>query len=83
LKHSFELYICHLESSYDFKIGLKLNHSYIEQRDYVLMVTIKSELSSQVINYDIYVWEDISNVTLVSNRLAGAFEIIAFTFDNI
>jgi hypothetical protein len=34
--------------------GLKLNHSYIEQRDYVLTVTIKSELSSQVINYDIY-----------------------------
>jgi hypothetical protein len=51
----------------------------INQRDYVLAVTIKSELSSQVINYDIYVWEDISNVTLVSNRLARAFEIIPFT----
>jgi hypothetical protein len=63
--------------------GLKLNHSYLEQRDYVLTVTIESELSSQVINYDIYVWEDISNVTLISNRLARAFEIIPFTFDNI
>lgn len=63
--------------------GLKLNHSYIEQGDYVLTVTIESELSSQVINYDIYVWEDISNVTLVSNRLARAFEVISFTFDNI
>lgn len=63
--------------------GLKLTHSYIEQGDYVLTVTIESQLSSQVINYDIHVWEDISNVTLVSNTLARAFEIIPFTFDNI
>lgn len=63
--------------------GYSISHQYVKQGNYTITGYINSNLSTQSLQLDIYVWDNITHVRLQSNQSAKVDEEISFTFINV
>ncbi|XP_052071968.1 uncharacterized protein LOC127710241 [Mytilus californianus] len=82
----------HLNSSISFNghltnqaltSGYVISHEYTRQGNYTVKGIMMSSLSSQTMEHAVYVWDNITNLRLTSNRSAVVNEIITFSFINV